>query len=99
MAVYFVVSLKIADADRFMDYFQAVMPLIEQRGGRLIAQGTPEAIEGYTTAQLSSQSAVFEWASRQDFLDYWHSKEYAEIKKLREGAVQFQGVIVEGVAS
>jgi len=95
MAVYFVVSLNITDADRFMEYFQAVMPLIAKRGGRLIAQGTPEAIEGNTTG---SQSAVFEWPSRQAFLDYWQSKEYAEIRKLREGAVEFQGVIVEGVA-
>lgn len=95
MAVYFVVSLKITDADRFMEYFQAVMPLIKQRGGRLIAQGPPEAIEGSTTG---SQSAVFEWPSRQAFLDYWHSKEYVEVRKLREGAVEFQGVIVEGVA-
>ncbi len=94
MAVYFVVSLKITDADRFMQYFQAVMPLIEQRGGRLVAQGTPETIEGSIT---DSQSAVFEWPSRRAFLDYWHSKEYAEIRKLREGAVEFQGVIVEGV--
>jgi uncharacterized protein (DUF1330 family) len=95
MTVYFVVSLKITDADRFMAYFQAVMPLIQQRGGRLIAQGTPEVIEGSATAL---QSAVFAWPSRQTFLDYWHSNEYAAIKKLREGAVEFQGVIVEGVA-
>jgi uncharacterized protein (DUF1330 family) len=95
MAVYFVVSLNITDADRFMEYFQAVMPLIKQRGGRLIAQGVPEAIAGSATG---SQSAVFEWPSRQVFLDYWHSTEYAEIRKLREGAVEFQGVIVEGVA-
>lgn len=95
MAVYFVVSLKITDADRFMEYFQAVMPLLKQRGGRLIAQGTPEVLEGSATG---SQSAVFEWASRQAFLDHWHSDEYAEITKLREGAVEFQGVLDEGVA-
>lgn len=68
MSVYFVVSLNITDADRFMQYFQAVLPLIKQRGGRLIAQGTPETIEGNTTG---SQSAVFECSSRQAFLDYW----------------------------
>ncbi len=95
MTVYFVVSLQITDADRFMAYFQAVMPLIQQRGGRLLAQGTPDVIEGSATAL---QAAVFEWPSRQVFLDYWHSDEYAAIKKLREGAVAFQGVLVEGVA-
>jgi uncharacterized protein (DUF1330 family) len=54
-----------------------------------------EAIEGVPTG---SQSAVFEWPSRQVLLDYWYSNKYAAIKKLREGAVEFQGVIVEGVA-
>lgn len=96
MAVYFVVSLKITDADQFGKYFQAVMPLIKQRGGRLIAQGAPEAIEG---SAPESQFAIFEWASRQTFLDYWHSNEYIEISKLRDGAVEVQGVIVEGVAT
>ncbi|AFY75053.1 hypothetical protein Syn7502_03167 [Synechococcus sp. PCC 7502] len=96
MVVYFVVSLKITDADRFMEYFHTVMPLIELRGGRLMAQGIPEVIEGSNTG---SMSAVFEWPSRQAFIDYWHSKEYAEIRKLREGAVDFQGVIVEGIAA
>lgn len=77
-----------------MKYFQAVMPLINQRGGQLIAQGTPETVEGSATGQ---QVAVFEWPSRQVFLDYWHSNEYAEIKKLREDAADFRGEIIEGV--
>jgi hypothetical protein len=34
----------------------------------------------------------------QVFLDYRHSKEYAEIRKLREGAVEFQEAIIEEVA-
>lgn len=95
MTVYFVVSLNITDADRFMQYFQTVMPIIERRGGRLVAQGTPEVIEGDLTG---AQTAVFEWASRQAFFDYWHSDEYAETRKLRQGAAEFQGVIVAGVA-
>lgn len=93
MAVYFVVHLNIIDADRFTQYFQAVMPLITQHGGRLIAQGTPEAIEG---AALGEQVAVFEWQSRQVFLDYWHSHAYAEIKQLRIGAAAFRGELIEG---
>ncbi|AFY75435.1 hypothetical protein Syn7502_03601 (plasmid) [Synechococcus sp. PCC 7502] len=96
MVVYFVVLLKITDADRFMECFQAVMLLIEQRGGRLIAQGIPKVIE---VSNTGSMSAMFEYPSRQAFIDYWHSKEYAEIRKLREGAVDFQGVIVAGVAA
>jgi uncharacterized protein (DUF1330 family) len=94
LAVYFVVHLNITDADRFIQYFQAVMPLINQLGGRLVAQGTPEIIEGNVIGQ---QVAVFEWPSRQDFLNYWHSSEYAEIKRLRENAAVFWGEIIEGI--
>lgn len=93
-SAYFVVYLNVTDPDRFKEYFQSVMPVIERRGGRLIAQGTPEIIEG---TLLSKQAVVFEWPSRQDLLEYWHSNEYAEIKKLREGAAEFQAVVILGV--
>jgi uncharacterized protein (DUF1330 family) len=94
MSAYFVVRLNVIDPEGFTKYFHRVMPLIESRGGRLIAQGTPEAIEGTSRSQ---QAVVFEWPSRQDFLDYWHSEEYAEIKLLREGAAEFEAVLIAGV--
>ncbi len=93
MSAYFVVRLNVTDQDQFMKYFQAVMPVIERRGGRLIAQGTPEIMEG---TLLFKQAVVFEWPSRQDFLNYWHSEEYAEIKMLRKGAAEFEGVLLAG---
>jgi uncharacterized protein (DUF1330 family) len=96
MSVYFVVYLNITEPVQFAEYFQKVMPIVQRRGGRLIARGTPEIIEGAITSQ---QAVVFEWGSRQDFLSYWHSDEYAEIKQLREGVVEFQATIVEGVRS
>jgi uncharacterized protein (DUF1330 family) len=46
MSAYFIVYLKVTDSAQFMNYFQAVMPVIECRGGHLIAQGTPEILEG-----------------------------------------------------
>jgi uncharacterized protein (DUF1330 family) len=94
MSTYFVVRLNVTDPDRFAQYFQRVMPIIERRGGRLMAQGVPEAIEG---TSRSEQAVVFEWPSRQDFIDYWHSEEYAEIKLLREGSAEFEAILVPGV--
>jgi uncharacterized protein (DUF1330 family) len=93
MSAYFIVYLKVTDSAQFMNYFQAVMPVIECRGGHLIAQGTPEILEGMLQFE---QAVVFEWPSRQAFLDYWHSEEYAEIKLLRERAAEFHGVLIEG---
>lgn len=96
MSVYFVVYLNITEPVQFAEYFQKVIPLIRRRGGSLIARGTPEIIEGSITSQ---QAVIFEWGSRQDFLSYWNSDEYAEIKQLRAGSAEFQAAIIEGVQS
>jgi uncharacterized protein (DUF1330 family) len=92
MPVYFIVYLTISDPDRFMEYYKTVMPVIERRGGHMVANGVPETLEGSLYWQ---QAVVFQWRSRQALLDYWHSDEYAEIKLLREGASEWQAVIVE----
>jgi uncharacterized protein (DUF1330 family) len=34
MSAYFVVYLNVTDPEQFSNYFQAVMPVIEPRGGR-----------------------------------------------------------------
>ena len=94
MPVYFIVYLNIIDPDQFTKYYHTVLPVIERRGGRIIGQGIPETIEGAVSWQ---QAVVFEWPSRQDFLNYWHSEEYAEIKKLRDEAADFQDIIVDSV--
>lgn len=96
MSVYFIVYQNITDSERFAEYVEAVMPEIAKRNGKLIAHGKPEAVEGSLNA---NRAVVFEWPSRKELLDFWHSDEYAEIKKLREGAAQWQAVIIEGVGS
>ena len=94
MSVYFVVYQNVTDPERYGEYFNAVVPLIDQCGGRLIAQGTPDVMEG---AILGQRVVILEWNSRQDFLSFWHSDEYTEVKKLRQGAADWQAAIVEGV--
>ncbi len=94
MTAYFIVYQNVTDLDQYTQYLNAVVPVIERRSGRFIAQGTPEVMEGTLPWQ---RSVVLEWQSHQDFLDFWESEEYAEIKKLREGAAEWQAVVVEGI--
>lgn len=94
MAAYFVVYQNVTDLQQYGEYFKAVVPLIDQCGGRLIAQGSPEAMEGEMPWQ---RIVVLEWRSRQEFLHFWQSDEYAEIKQLRQGAAEWQAAIVESV--
>lgn len=82
MTAYFIVYQNVTDLDQYTQYLNAVVPVIERRSSGFIAQGTPEVMEGTLPWQ---RSVVLEWQSHQDFLDFWESEEYAEIKKLREG--------------
>jgi len=91
MANYLIIYQNVANSERYQEYFTAVAPLIQRHGGRLLAQGTPEVIEG---TLLWQRVVLLEWSSQQDFLNFWHSEEYAEIKKLRQGATEWQAAIV-----
>ncbi len=96
MAAYLIVYETITDPSRFSQYVKTVDPVITRRGGRLMASGPPDVVEGEFPLE---RALVFEWPTRQAASDFWHSEEYTEIKKLREGAAEIQAIIIEGVHS
>ena len=92
MAAYLVVYSVITDPKRFQEYAQASGPIVQRYGGRMITAAMPDVVEGEWPWELA---AVFEWPSREDALCFWNSEEYAQVRKLREGAAQFQAIIVD----
>jgi uncharacterized protein (DUF1330 family) len=40
-------------------------------------------------------AVIFAWPSRETVLQVWRSDEYADVRKLREGAAEFQSILVE----
>jgi uncharacterized protein (DUF1330 family) len=84
----------ITDPSRFLQYVKTVDPVIIRRGGRLVAAGPPDVVEGEFPLE---RALVFEWPNRQAASDFWNSEEYTEIKKLREGAAVIQAIIIEGI--
>jgi uncharacterized protein (DUF1330 family) len=52
------------------------------RGGRLIAKGSPDVVEGTFPWE---RVVVFEWPSRKDAHDFRNTDEDKEIKQLRVG--------------
>ncbi len=93
MAAYLIVYETITDPSKFAQYVKSVDPVIIRRGGRLVASGPPDVVEEFPL----KHALVFEWPTRQAASDFWHSEEYTEIKKLREGAAVIQAIIVEGI--
>ncbi len=94
MPAYLIVYETITDPSKFSQYVKTVDPVLTRRGGRLVASGPPEVVEGEFPWQ---GVLVFEWPTRQAASDFWHSKEYTEIKKLREGAAVIKAIIIEGI--
>ena len=94
MAAYLIVYETVTDPSKFSQYVKSVDPVIIRRGGRLLASGSPDVVEGEFSLE---HALVFEWPTRQAASDFWHSEEYTEIKKLREGAAVIQAIIVEGI--
>jgi uncharacterized protein (DUF1330 family) len=94
MPAYLIVYYNVTNSEQFNKYLKAVEPLMHSRGGRMIAKGTPDAVDGPFPWE---HAVVFEWPSRKDALDFRNSDEYKEIKQLREGASEFQGIVLEGM--
>ncbi len=92
---YMIVVADLADRPRFLrDYASVVPKLVEQHGGRYVAQGSGgEFLEGGWCAHPSA--LVSEWPSKAAALAFWNSPEYAEAKKLRAGTGRFQVLLIE----
>ena len=94
MPAYLIVYYNVTNSGKFKKYLETVGPLMHKRGGRMIAEGSPDVVDGTFPWE---QAVVFEWPSRKDALDFRNSDEYKEIKKLRVGVSEFQGIVLEGI--
>lgn len=89
--VYFVIYQDVHDDAQFAKYVDAVTPAISRRGGRLLAAGPPKHIEGRLP---HDRAVVFRYPSRRVLENFLASDEYAAIRPLREGAVDWLATII-----
>lgn len=92
---YWIVTATISDPEAFAGYTAAAGPVLREAGARALAMPQRfEVVEG------SSRGVPFvaEFPSYQAALDCYRSPEYQQAIALREGAAEFDVVIVEGVA-
>ena len=94
-AAYMIVQIKITREEGWPEYRQKVAELFARHGGRYLVRGGPvEVLEGsYDGRRL----VVFEFPSMEAIHSVWRSAEYAEVKKLREGAGELDVWAVPGV--
>lgn len=86
VAALLMIQAAVTDKGSYRQYQAAVQPLIESCGGRLRATGVGlEVLEG---GAPSRRLVVFEFPSMAALRAFWHSAEYAGVRRLREGAAE-----------
>ncbi len=97
MSALMLIQCRITNVEKFMAYGKATPAVVEQYGGRYIAmRGATELLEGDWDEQ--TKVVISEWPSMEAARTFWHSSEYREAKKLREGAAEVQVLLVEKTA-
>ena len=95
MAAYMIIHARVHDRAKFLaGYAREAAALVERCGGRYVLRAPgAECLEG----DLGDGSSVVisEWPDMDAARAFWHSPEYAEVKKLREGICDVDVMLVE----
>ncbi len=94
MSIYVVATVKVLDPSCLEAYGAIAAPLVEHYGGEYIARTSePEVLEG--TWPSDRDTVLMRWPSRDAFLTFWNSPEYAEAKEIRKGKMELSNIILE----
>lgn len=94
MTAHMIITAHVTDREAFLSgYAPAAARLVERHGGRYVIRGpgaTQLEGEGWDGASV----AVSEWPDRAAAEAFWNSREYAEVKKLREGIAEVSVLLI-----
>ena len=94
MAAYLVVEVnEISDEAAIGRYIEQVTPLVEGMGGRYLARGPLEVVEGESPLMML---VVVEFPSMDVLKRFMSSPEYAPLRSLRQGASKTTFLAVDG---
>lgn len=95
MPAYLVARVKVEDAERIKAYMGTAPNIIQQYGGKFLARGLPSAtLEG---PEETRRLIIIEFADLAAAQAFYHSPEYTEARRLREGIAVAEFVAIEGV--
>jgi uncharacterized protein (DUF1330 family) len=95
MPAYIIGRIHVRDKEQYAKYIQATPAIIAKFGGHFVARGGETAsLEG---PEETGRVVIIEFPTLDDAKAFFHSEEYAEAKKLREGAAVAQFVAIDGV--
>ncbi len=93
MAGYWVVKVRVSDAESYGKYAKLATAAVANHGGRFIVRGQPAVTK---EGEDFPRNVVIEFPSYDQALACYESPEYAEALKLAEGAAERIFAIVDG---
>ena len=91
---YVIVRAEVTNPEKWAEYVTKAKVALEKFGGRrIVGGGQAKVVEG----DGLPRNVVIEFDSFDNALGYASSSEYAEAKKLRQGAGTLHMVVVEGI--
>lgn len=95
MPAYLIIRIQADDPSLLKNYQLATPPIIEKYHGRFLARGgAVVTLEGETETR---RVVIIEFPALADAQTFYHSPEYAQARKLREGLAVAEFIAVEGV--
>jgi len=91
MPGYLIGSVTVLDAAKMAQYAAEAAPIVEQFGGRRLAGGKPDVVEGDWPWGVAF---VYEFPSRAAAHAFWNSDAYRKMIAFREGAAISNTVVV-----
>ena len=96
MPAYVIGRVNVTDPEQYAEYTAESPGTIAEFGGRFIARG------GKTTTfkgpEETRRMVVLAFDTVEQAEAWYHSERYSRVRELREGAAEFEMVLVEGVA-
>ena len=95
MAAFVIYQGEVLDPTRYEQYIVKARESILAAGGRFIARGGDvDVLEGDPPA---GPTVIVEFPTKQAATDWYHSAEYGEVRKIREGVARARMYVIEGV--
>ncbi len=95
MAAYVILRITVQNPDKLKAYQKVAPSIIDQHGGKLLARGGEVvSLEGPID---NRRTVIIEFPTMEKAIRFYNSPEYTEAIELRNGAAEFEIVVVEGL--
>jgi len=96
MSAYLIANVEIDDSEKMSEYLAETPAVIKKYGGRFLVRGGEFWIaEG---KYLPKRLVIVEFESYAKAKEFWHSKEYEPLKKLRQSSAKTDMIFVDGIS-